>query len=79
MGTIPWKRRWLLIPVFLSGKSHGQTLEGYSPWGRKESDKTEGLTLSLLHLSKEAILHSYIPEGNENSFQHFYGKAKNTE
>ena len=29
-------------PVFLSGKSHGQRrLEGYSPWGHKESDMTE--------------------------------------
>ena len=28
--------------VFLPGKSHGQrTLEGYSPWGHKESDTTE--------------------------------------
>ena len=29
-------------PVFLSGESHGQRcLEGYSPWGHKESDMTE--------------------------------------
>ena len=49
-----------------------------NPWGRKESDKTEGLTLALLHLSKAEISHSYISEGNENSFQCFYGKAKNT-
>jgi len=29
-------------PVFLPGKSHGQrSLEGYSPWGPKESDMTE--------------------------------------
>ena len=28
--------------VFLPGESHGQrSLEGYSPWGRKESDTTE--------------------------------------
>ena len=34
-------------PVFLPGESHGQrSLEGYSPWGCKESDST-GLTLSL--------------------------------
>ena len=33
-------------PVFLSGESHGQrSLPGYSPWGRKESDMTERLTL----------------------------------
>ena len=31
----------------LSGKSYGQSsLSGYSPWGRKESDITERLTLS---------------------------------
>ena len=29
-------------PVFLPGKFHGQrSLEGYSPWGHKESDTTE--------------------------------------
>ena len=31
-------------PVFWPGESHGQTsLEGYSPWGHKESDRTEQL------------------------------------
>ena len=31
--------------AFLPGKSHGQrSLTGYSPWGHKESDTTEGLT-----------------------------------
>jgi len=34
-------------PVFLSGESHGQrSLVGYSPWGHKELDMTEQLTLS---------------------------------
>ena len=29
-------------PVFLFGKIHGQrSLEGYSPWGRQESQTTE--------------------------------------
>ena len=28
-------------PVFLPGKSHGQRLAGYSPYGQKESDTTE--------------------------------------
>ena len=37
-----------LLQVFLPGKSHGQRrLAGYSPWGRKELDTTERLTLSL--------------------------------
>ena len=36
------------MPVFLPGKFHGQRkLEGYSPWGCKESDTTERLALSL--------------------------------
>ena len=34
------------IPVFLPGECHGQrSLVGYSPWGRKELDMTERLTL----------------------------------
>ena len=38
----PWSRKWQPIPVFLSGKFHGQrNLAGYSPWGRKELDMTE--------------------------------------
>ena len=47
-GKIPWRRKWQLTPVFLLGESHGQRrLVGYSPWGRKESDRTQRLTLSL--------------------------------
>ena len=39
-------------PVFLSEKSHGlRGLAGYSPWGCKESDTTEQLTLSLFFQS----------------------------
>ena len=38
---IPWRRKWQPIPVFLSGKSHGQrSLAGYNPCGHKESDMT---------------------------------------
>ena len=44
----PWRREWQPTPVFLPGESHGQrSLVGYSPWGCKDSDTTEGLTLSL--------------------------------
>ena len=36
-------------PVFLLGEFHGQrSLVSYSPWGCKEPDTTELLTLSLL-------------------------------
>ena len=38
---IPWKRKWQPSPVFLPGKSHGQSLVGHSPWGQNESDVTE--------------------------------------
>ena len=35
-------REWQSSPVFLPGKSHGQSnLAGYSPWGHRESDMTE--------------------------------------
>ena len=47
---IPWRREWLPTPVFLPGESHGQrSLVGYSPWGSKESDTTERLTLFQRH------------------------------
>ena len=43
---IPWRKEWQPTPVFLPGEFHGQRSQaGYSPWGRKESDKTERLTL----------------------------------
>ena len=38
---IPWRRKWLPIPVFMPGESHGQrNLVGYNPWGCKELDMT---------------------------------------
>ena len=41
---IPWRKEWLLTPVFLFGEFHGQrSLAGYRPWGHKESDITEQL------------------------------------
>ena len=43
-----WRREWQPTPVFLPGESQGQrSLVGCSPWGGKESDTTEQLTLSL--------------------------------
>ena len=49
VGKIPWWRKWQSTPV-LPGKSHGwRNLAGYSLWGGKELDTTEGLTLSLSH------------------------------
>ena len=49
VGKIPWRRAWLPTPVFLPAEFHGQrSLAGYSPWGPRESDTAERLTLSLL-------------------------------
>ena len=46
---IPWRRKWQATPVLLPGKSPGQRrLVAYSPWGRKESDRTE--QLQLVHI-----------------------------
>ena len=42
IGKIPWRRERLPTPVFLPGKSNGQSsLVGYGSWSHKESDTTE--------------------------------------
>ena len=44
---IPWRRKWQATLVFLPSKVHVQrSLQGYSPWGRKQSDMTESLNNS---------------------------------
>ena len=43
-----WRGNGNPTPVFLPGEFHGQvSLVGYSPWGCKELDTIEQLTLSL--------------------------------
>ena len=51
-GSIPGSGRSLGegngYSIFLPGEFHGpRSLVGYSPWGLKESDRTEPLTLTL--------------------------------
>ena len=56
--------KWQSTPVFLSGEFHGQrSLEGCSPWGRKELDTTEQLTLAY-------FFHFHLLSFN-SSFSHF--------
>ena len=43
---MPWRRESLPTPVFWPGEFHGL----YSLWGRKESDRTEGLLLRFTSL-----------------------------
>ena len=46
---IPWRRTWQPSPVFLPGKSQGESgLVGYSPWDRKELDTTELLSMHAI-------------------------------
>ena len=41
-----WSREWQPTPVFLPRKFHGQRSQvGYSPWGCKELDMTEQLSV----------------------------------
>ena len=47
VGKIPWRREQLPTPVFWPGEVHGL----YSPWGHKESDMTEQLSLHLFKIS----------------------------
>ena len=48
---IPWRRKRQLTSVFLPGKFHGQSsLVGYSPWGRKELDTIQWLSMSTRYL-----------------------------
>ena len=44
VGMIPWRRERLPTPVFWPGEFHALS----SPWGLKESDTTDQLSLSLL-------------------------------
>ena len=42
----PWRRKWQPTPVCLPEEFYGQRiLAGYGPWGHKELDMTEQLTL----------------------------------
>ena len=67
---IPWRREWLPTPVFLPGELHGQrSLAVYSPWGRKESDMTERLTLSHsdIQFSHSIMSDSLWPHGLQHT------------
>ena len=49
VGKIPWRRERLTTPIW-TGEFHGL----YSPWGCKESDTTERLSLSL-HYNNDIV------------------------
>ena len=69
VGKTLWRRKWQSTPVLLPGKSHGRrSLVGYSPWGRRESDTTERLKLSLsrTHSDVQSFLYADLNLPIEN-------------
>ena len=57
---LPWRRDRPPTPVFWPGESHGLC----SPWGRKESDTTERLSLhsllfTLCNSARDSVKHMY--------------------
>ena len=48
---LPWRREWLSTPVFWPGEFHGL----YSPWGRKESEATEQLSLTHFYSARDVL------------------------
>ena len=51
VGKIPWRRERLPTPVFWPGEFHGLD----SPWGCKESNRTEQISLSLSEKNEDGI------------------------
>ena len=74
---IPWRRAWQPIPVFLSGKFHGQrSLASYNPWSCKESDTTERLPNPGIKLGSPVLLADSLPTELQGS-PTFYRKQVN--
>ena len=56
LGRYPGEGNATPLQYSLPGKSHGwRSLVGYSPWGRKESDRTEQLHLLTTPDREESI------------------------
>jgi len=56
VGKIHWRRERLPTPVFWPGEFHGL----YRPWGHKESDTTERLSLSASVVVVYPVLFSLV-------------------
>ena len=72
----PWRRKWQPTLVFLPGKFHEQrSLAGYSPWGCKESDRTEQLSTHTSYtLNKNWVIDGFkslclISKSSFNKYQ----------
>ena len=50
LPSVPGEREWLPTLVFLPGEFHGQrNPAGYSPWGQRELDMAERMSLSFIY------------------------------
>ena len=67
-----WRRKWQPTAVLLPGKSRGwRSMVGYSPWGCKESDTTEGLHFTSLHfMNTESYSKGRILKLKKNAKKH---------
>ena len=61
VGKISWRRERLPTPIFWPGEFHGL----HSPWGRKESDTTEQLSLTHWVDSVRVELNCRIPSWDQ--------------
>ena len=60
VGKLPCIREWQPTPV-LPEESHEQkSPEGYSPWGHKESDTTEQLTLHFISWWSKFVVYLFF-------------------
>ena len=76
VGKITCRRKWQSTPVFLPRKFRGQrSLEGYSPWGLKESNTTQQLSTSYTLLVEYVVMSSktllYLAGSNSYPRQKF--------
>ena len=60
---IPWRRKWQPTPVFWHEKSYRQRTV-HNPWGHKESDTTEQLSITIVRL--------YFSDNNTTSLYIFH-------
>ena len=70
VGKIPWRRERLPTPAFWPGEFHGL----YSPWGHKELDTTE--RLSLTHSEQGSIFVPRSQQGEDTAKETEEGKCQ---
>ena len=71
VGKICWRRKWPPTPVFWPGEFHGErSLAGYSPWGRKEQDTAEQISLNFQKEQELGCDFAKVPCAHAQAFSH---------